>query len=120
MSDHFGDKVPDFKADHYMIQQHAPVTMENIDPDDLVRLIPQFVPVQVSHESANTIAREVSSSARAMLVGHTDMSDFQLDYLQRCIRDAVQQMMLGQDVWQWQIRYEQAFARGEVPDTRED
>ncbi len=120
MTDHFSDKVPDFKAEHHMTQKHAPVTQENVDPDDLTRAIPQFVPVQVTPGAAHKIAQSAACYARDMMESLTEMSDFQSKYLERCIFDAAQQMMLGQDVWNWQYRYESAFARGEVPDPRED
>lgn len=63
--DHFGGKVPDFKTEHKMVQNHTPMTQENVDPDDLTRVLPNFIPVQVTAESANAIARESSSAAKA-------------------------------------------------------
>lgn len=123
MTDHFTDKVPNFKRDHGMSNPPRtihPTVQENIDPDDMTRVMPQFVPQRVRIDEAHEIARESSSAARAMLDGYGTMCDFQVDYLQRCIFDSVQQILLGQDAWNWQYRYEYAFARGEVPDPRED
>lgn len=120
MGDHFGDKVPDFKKQHQMTQRHAPLTEEIVDPDDLLRVMPHFVPTQTSPATANEIAIKAAEAAKSQMESLTEMSDFQLNYLQRCIYDAVQQMMLGQDMWSWQFRYEHAFARGDVPDPRAD
>lgn len=116
--DYFGDKVPDFKKDHMQgLQVNAPMTTPREDVDDPATMLPKFVPVQVAIDMSHSIANSATNATRDAL-HDLGMSAFQVDYITRCIFDATQQLLLGQDAWNWDWRYADAVARGQVPDPR--
>lgn len=108
-------KVPDFQTP--IAPEPTLAKIQNFE--EPATLLPKFIPGEVNPVESHNVAHEVSNHLSALLYGGK-LSDFQIQYLRRYAYSSIQAMLINQDSWEWQERYEHAVALGELPDPRNE